>query len=81
MQPLAQQVIVCPPSAKQIFNAGNTRIIFSYDTLLFHTILHTAFLFDRALGHSACYLILDKHKEYHGWDYHKGGCRHHVSPI
>ena len=34
MQPLAQQVIACPPTAKQTLNAGNTRIIF-------HTILYT----------------------------------------
>jgi hypothetical protein len=26
----------CPPSAKQIFNAGNSRIVFSYDTLHYH---------------------------------------------
>jgi len=46
MQPLAQQVIACPPSAKQIFNAGNTRIIFSYDTLhyLFVTNLHSKWI-------------------------------------
>ena len=34
MQPLAQQMIACPPSANQILKAGNTRIIF------FHTILY-----------------------------------------
>lgn len=45
MQPLAQQVIACPPTAKQTLNAGNTRIIYLYDTL--HSpIVKTSFCVD-----------------------------------